>query len=141
MKVPALEKPAGVWCEHAGNHPGGGCSIYETRPQACRDFLCSWLTDEHGIFLDGDRPDRIGIVFWVKKKGGRDPVTGKDLNVIVAMEQHQGAALQGRRAREIIDRFRRRGIPVSIGFGDVLRPVQLTREGRLVVGDPPQAEK
>ncbi|MHC4217976.1 MAG: hypothetical protein ACYSU7_05915 [Planctomycetota bacterium] len=125
-----------MWCRHAGDFDGGGCAIYETRPQACRDFACSWLRDEHGLLLDGDRPDKLGVVFWVKLNGGIDAATRKPVNVLVAMETHKGAALQSPRAREIIERFRARGIPVSIGCGEELWAVQLTRDGRLMLDAP-----
>ena len=139
MGVPDLKKPPGVWCVHAGDHPGGGCGIYESRPQCCREFNCAWLTDDREVLRDEDRPDRLGVVFWVKEGGGIDAATGRAINVIVAMERHAGAALQNSRSRQIIERWRRRGIAVSIGSGPEIRPVQLTRDGTLVLGQPPGA--
>jgi len=34
-----------TWCPHC-RMPGGGCSIYATRPAPCRDYKCQWLVDE-----------------------------------------------------------------------------------------------
>jgi hypothetical protein len=43
-QVDELDKPAGVWCRHCA--PGrGGCTIYETRPNICRNWACSWIVD------------------------------------------------------------------------------------------------
>jgi hypothetical protein len=43
-KVDELDKPSGVWCRHCA--PGrGGCTIYETRPDVCRNYFCSWIMD------------------------------------------------------------------------------------------------
>ncbi|HKD29844.1 MAG TPA: hypothetical protein VKC66_28525 [Xanthobacteraceae bacterium] len=43
-QVDELDKPAGVWCRHCA--PGrGGCTIYETRPNVCRNWACSWIVD------------------------------------------------------------------------------------------------
>ena len=42
LRIGSLEKPNGTWCSHC--KPGKGCLIYESRPQECRDFHCSWLT-------------------------------------------------------------------------------------------------
>jgi hypothetical protein len=43
-RVDELDKPAGVWCRHCA--PGrGGCTIYETRPNVCRNWACSWIVD------------------------------------------------------------------------------------------------
>jgi hypothetical protein len=41
LAVDEIGKPAHVWCEHFS--PGTGCTIYETRPAACRTFECLWL--------------------------------------------------------------------------------------------------
>lgn len=41
--IDVLAKPANVWCRHCT--PGVGCSAYASRPETCRAFTCSWLTD------------------------------------------------------------------------------------------------
>jgi hypothetical protein len=43
MGVAELEKPQNVWCRHLVM--GSGCGIYETRPEACRQFYCRWMKD------------------------------------------------------------------------------------------------
>lgn len=132
MGVAELSKPPGVWCVHAGDHAGGGCAIYQDRPAGCREFNCAWLTDMQGLFEDSDRPDRIGVVFWVSRGAGVT-AAGKSLDVLVAMESHKGSALQGSRSREIIETLRRKGVPISISFGGLIAPVNLTREGRIML--------
>jgi hypothetical protein len=42
-------------CSHVGSQ---GCSIYEERPLSCRVWSCQWQLGE----IDGDRPDRSGVV-------------------------------------------------------------------------------
>lgn len=54
---PELQKPAGVLCRHCRN----GCSIYERRPQVCRDWLCMWR-EFPGLFDESWRPDRSGVL-------------------------------------------------------------------------------
>jgi len=44
MGVPET-KPDHEWCPHCPTGKGG-CSIYESRPQRCRDFHCQWLKDD-----------------------------------------------------------------------------------------------
>jgi hypothetical protein len=56
--IPELKKPRGQWCRHVAQ--GKGCSIYETRPEVCRQFTCAWLD---GFGTDAERPDRSRIVF------------------------------------------------------------------------------
>lgn len=44
LAVPEVKKPH-EWCPHC--KPGkGGCTIYRTRPERCRDWHCQWLIDE-----------------------------------------------------------------------------------------------
>ena len=45
MGIYALQKPRGQWCPNV--MPKCGCAIYESRPQECRDFSCTWLLDEN----------------------------------------------------------------------------------------------
>ena len=54
--IPELRKPAGLRCMYLTDK---GCSIYDTRPQTCRDFKCAFL------FFDLDkklRPDKAGFI-------------------------------------------------------------------------------
>lgn len=44
--VPELEKPPWKWCQHC--KIGNGCTIYENRPQMCKDFWCQWLLGNLG---------------------------------------------------------------------------------------------
>jgi len=41
MHIVELNKPMGQWCPNCLK--SGGCKIYETRPNECRDFDCEWL--------------------------------------------------------------------------------------------------
>jgi hypothetical protein len=76
LTVEAGQKPGG-WCPHC--RPGaGGCSIYATRPEPCRTFVCGYLTNDvdfddrwfpktAGIVVDFVPlgPDRFGLRFNV----------------------------------------------------------------------------
>jgi len=41
LGIATIDKPAGQWCSHC--RQDRGCTIYEQRPQECRNFLCGWL--------------------------------------------------------------------------------------------------
>jgi hypothetical protein len=58
IDAPELQKPAGVLCPH---NNGGGCGIYESRPEICRDWFCIWR--RVGNLPDAARPDRCGVMF------------------------------------------------------------------------------
>jgi hypothetical protein len=55
IDTPQIQKPAGVTCRHCVD----GCAVYQTRPQACRDFLCAWR--QLDILGPDWRPDLSGI--------------------------------------------------------------------------------
>lgn len=42
-EIDHFDKPADAWCKHCVAEQG--CSIYNRRPQVCRDFLCRWMID------------------------------------------------------------------------------------------------
>ena len=83
-KLPAIEdeelsKPAHQWCQHA--RPGSGCAIYETRPAACRAFLCCWLTlEDMGPHW---KPNKCKMVVSYRRNhqfGGRGYIVNLDRN-------------------------------------------------------------
>jgi hypothetical protein len=53
---PAIQKASGAACRHS---LGGGCDIYETRPDVCRTFYCGWRQSKN--IPEDWRPDRSGI--------------------------------------------------------------------------------
>jgi len=58
-----FEKAAGEWCSHCA--PGlGGCTIYDTRPQGCRNYKCEWLK---GNLPEALKPDTINAIFEQKQ--------------------------------------------------------------------------
>src|SRR6202161_1226718 len=58
LVIEEFDKPAGLLCSNCNR--SGGCSIYASRPQVCRDFECLWLTTR-GLPTNM-RPDRIGTI-------------------------------------------------------------------------------
>lgn len=59
LGVKPLGKPAYQRCSNQVS--GGGCGIYETRPDPCRLYRCAWI--EGVAWLEGrDRPDRLGLI-------------------------------------------------------------------------------
>ncbi len=65
LGVPEVKKARGSWCIHCDR--GSGCRIYADRPQACRSFLCGWLTNRQ--FGPEWKPDRSKIVITVDRDG------------------------------------------------------------------------
>lgn len=63
MWVEELEKPERVPCPHLC---AKGCGIYETRPGSCGAFLCLWLWDEQGLLREDDRPDKSGVMLFIR---------------------------------------------------------------------------
>ena len=74
--LPALEKPAGVWCRLLGP---GGCTVHDAgQPEVCSQYACYWL--EHESLPEESRPDRIGLVVT---ESGTVAVGGHVLPVLV----------------------------------------------------------
>ena len=63
LDVPDAEAPPGCDCSFMIE---GGCGIYPTRPNICRDWQCQWMADnDHKppLLRDDEKPDVIGIMF------------------------------------------------------------------------------
>lgn len=58
INKPEVQKFPGSRCCNALQ--GGGCNIYETRPDPCRTFFCGWRRSPD--FPDDWRPDRSGVM-------------------------------------------------------------------------------
>jgi hypothetical protein len=61
IDTPELTKPEGVVCP---NCTGGGCAIYDARPDVCRVFNCGWK--RIGSMPLDTRPDHSGIMITVE---------------------------------------------------------------------------
>lgn len=63
-EIPVLEKPAEQWCPNCDR--GRACTIYETRPDPCREFVCLWLGSQKTPkpLPAALRPDRAGILLY-----------------------------------------------------------------------------
>jgi hypothetical protein len=66
IHVAELNKPMGQWCPHCLK--SGGCGIYETRPNVCRDWFCEWIANPN--IGDEWRPLSTKMVMIVVNDGG-----------------------------------------------------------------------
>lgn len=58
--VKAFDKPIRKPCKYLCND----CSIYDNRPDECREYKCAWLA---GLFAEDDlRPDRCGLLIDIR---------------------------------------------------------------------------
>lgn len=72
-----LQKPACVTC---ANYRGQGCSIYDSRPQPCREFHCQW---RYQTLLDENwRPDRSGVLVSSRTLGERPDIANAVVLVV-----------------------------------------------------------
>ena len=67
LEIDELKKTAGDLCEHCAR--SGGCSVYATRPQVCRDYICDWKEDRE--LLVQFRPDRVGTLLMGRSRQRR----------------------------------------------------------------------
>lgn len=66
MGIHYLSKPATTPCKY---ECAEGCAVYETRPEECMGFRCSWLAGYTST--DEQRPDKIGLVATAAEKYAR----------------------------------------------------------------------
>ncbi|MCW1383937.1 hypothetical protein OLX02_14030 [Novosphingobium sp. KCTC 2891] len=117
-----LDKPAGEACRNC--LPQGGCGIYDTRPQPCREFFCLW---RQVAFVDEAwRPDVSGVLIAPSSQTGGTP-SGISVVFIVAAWAH--AAIGTAAFAELVAAFVGRGIGVHLNLpGNIGEPA---RESRL----------
>ena len=104
LYIEEFEKAAGKLC--ASCVPGGGCAVYNARPQVCRDYECEWLMERSlPVML---KPERIGAIMMVdpdtdqyqavcdpaKPNAWRNPIVFKHL-VAMAKQGHVVVAKAG----------------------------------------------
>jgi hypothetical protein len=110
MGVDELAKDAYTACKHAR----GCCSIYNDRPQSCREFSCMWLQDPEKIFRNMERPDSLGVMFDVTTEDG---VIGAAL---VAREVRPGA-FNETSAKDTLERLAKRVLVILVERNDTPR--------------------
>lgn len=57
MAVPEIDKKAGEKCAHTCDK---GCSIYDTRPDACQRWNCMWIA---GYLPEALKPEQCGVIW------------------------------------------------------------------------------
>ena len=101
ISVPELTKPAQSWCPHC--KPGkGGCSIYNSRPTICEEFVCMWLADP--VMADNLRPDKCKVMFSMTIQN----------TVQAQVDKAFPTAWRSGAAHEAIEKFRENGYHVII---------------------------
>lgn len=56
-----MDKPPGVPCAKLCGEPGRSCSVYDRRPELCRQFHCLWRMSDHWL-PDWARPADCGYL-------------------------------------------------------------------------------
>jgi Fe-S-cluster containining protein len=80
--VPEVGKLDGNWCPKST--PCNGCSIYATRPEACKKYACVWL---NGKGEDADRPDILGVIMDIEDF----KIENRDVCIVHLWEIEKGA--------------------------------------------------
>ena len=58
LEIEYFSKPMGTLCSNCTEN--GGCSVYQTRPKVCREFLCEWMCERS--LPPHLRPDKVGTI-------------------------------------------------------------------------------
>ena len=101
--VPELGKLDREWCRHCNE---AGCAIHDQeREEVCEAFRCMWLKMP-STFPENLRPDRCGVIF--ASKGF--------LLVRATLRDIKGMAIWTGRVQAVIERLKRRGWIVGVGY-------------------------
>jgi hypothetical protein len=134
VDAPGLTKEAGVMCGHCS---GSSCTIYDKRPETCRNFFCLWR--RVGSMPDALRPDRIGVMFTIEENPApqnpfeRSYVIGRAINSIADFDRPE--------VRAMLSVFIEKGdLPVWLSFNQerrLLHPRAELRDAILSSAMPP----
>lgn len=58
LRIDAIGKKSHTRCQYCNS---GGCTIYDSRPDVCKNFTCAYLTGSWGLKL---RPDKCGVMIY-----------------------------------------------------------------------------
>jgi hypothetical protein len=132
--VPALRKPAGILCP---NCTGGGCAIYETRPEPCQTYFCMWR--QVGTMPDEFRPDRIGVIFSIETVN--PPQNPFEKRFVLGRAVNNLADLDSPGARAALQTFIERGdLPVWLSYQQerrLLHPYPVLYKAIISPANPP----
>lgn len=82
LEISELDKPAGKPCHNLSDaEEVVGCCNYDSRPEGCRNWNCSWRM---GLGHKAERPDKIGLMFDVTRGAAKFPA-------LVVRETREGA--------------------------------------------------
>ena len=123
-----FKKPECTWCHLAVKKKG--CKEYETRPQECRYFFCTWL---QGAFTEKDRPDKVGVVFDIEPCAhlmmSRLLPEAREGRVMTRVTQMFAGSAFRERARELINNMSYE-MPVAVrSFGSPAQDLDLVVKG------------
>ena len=91
--IDELQKPKNTLCSNCK----GGCSIYQSRPQTCKDYKCAYLV---GGWNEALRPDKCGVIIDSSKNGYqairfRDEVSSSIMQQIGFIEKNYNIKIKG----------------------------------------------
>lgn len=130
IDVPALRKPAGVMCQH---NTGGGCGIYETRPDCCRTWFCLWRRIE--ALPEEARPDKCGVAF--EPMSDDPPSTPFERAYIMALAIETPDAFNRPVVKQALQVFANEGsLPIWAGYRDQKMLIYPVQEVADAVTDP-----
>jgi hypothetical protein len=105
QEVTELKKPEGQICDYCSDKDG--CTIYEKRPQSCKDFHCLWqlgLMKDKGCKL---RPDKIGFIALAKEEV-------KGYSPVVQLNSLYEESFKSEIAKQLIKNWREAGFNIAL---------------------------
>jgi SEC-C motif len=129
-----LKKEADVLCPNYQH--GMGCTIYDQRPEQCRQWYCVWRFDD--VLPHDFSPDKINIAFCLEKSP-RHPA--KNIIVARAYEAEYEIAFATEKAQRAFDLLIAAGHEVWLSNGVLKAPIEKGKPLPTFKPDQPHEDK
>ena len=126
---PDMIKPADQLCMHC---TGAGCSIYDSRPQVCRDWDCVWRRID-SMPLE-TRPDKLGVLWTLDRRP--EPQTPFDRLYVVARATGAPEALKSQTALDVAAMLAHGPLPIFMSWGGEQQMIYPRAELAAAILDP-----
>ena len=129
LNINALKKPPNTTCPHCTGH---NCGIYESRPQACRDWHCAWR--RVSALPDEARPDRLGVAFSLD--AAKEPKILFESLFLVGRAAVAPSELEGGAPMAALDLFSAGPLPVFVSWEQKLNLVHPNHALAMAIVNP-----
>jgi hypothetical protein len=129
IDTPQMTKAADQMCVHC---TAGGCGVYDTRPQVCRDWDCVWRRIDSMPLQT--RPDHLGVLWTIDRQA--EPQTPFDRLYFVARAVGEAEALKKPPNLDVAAMLAHGPLPIFASWGERREMIYPRAELAAAILDP-----